>query len=254
MIEDSPARVIIAGDWHGNAEWARHVIGMAGRLLPGEAPRLILHLGDFGIWPGESGREYVSAVSQACLDNDALVRFIDGNHEDFTQLEGLRVRDDSYYGGDAPVAWLPRGHRWQWHGRTWLALGGAVSLDRPRRIPGVSWWAEEEITRQQAQEVIDAGPADVMLTHDCPARVSHEMHGMWPPEELRRSDVHRDRLQRVVDKVKPGWLFHGHLHRAYTRHCNFGYGPVRVTGLDCDGGRGINYDVVDVRDMSLKFS
>ena len=27
---------------------------------------------------------------------------------------------------------LPRGHRWRWHGRDWLALGGAVSLDRGR--------------------------------------------------------------------------------------------------------------------------
>jgi hypothetical protein len=28
---------------------------------------------------------------------------------------------------------------------------------------------------------------------------------------------------------------HGHLHRAYQRSCDFGYGPVEVTGLAGDG-------------------
>jgi hypothetical protein len=48
---------------------------------------------------------------------------------------------------------LPRGHRWRWHGRDWLALGGAVSLDRGVRTAGVNWWPEEEITWRQAGPV-----------------------------------------------------------------------------------------------------
>ena len=52
-----------------------------------------------------------------------------------------------------------------------LALGGAVSLDRAGRTEGVDWWPQEEITPRQAASVIEAGPAAVMVTHECPAGI-----------------------------------------------------------------------------------
>ena len=56
------------------------------------------------------------------------------------------------------------------------------------------------------------------------------------------------RVQRVVDAVQPSPIMHGHLHRAYQRSCDFGYGPVQVAGLDADG-RLRNFAVLDVADM-----
>ena len=41
---------------------------------------------------------------------------------------------------------------------------------------------------------------------------------------------------------------HGHLHRAYRRTCDFGYGPVQVTGLATDGSMR-NFAVLDVTSM-----
>ena len=252
----APDRVMIAGDWHGNADWARHVIGMAPRLAREERP-LILHLGDFGIWPGKPGAAYLDAVRRACLDNDVDIRFIDGNHEDFTQLQGLRIRDAAPAGHRVPaeetVRWIPRGFRWQWHGRTWLALGGGVSVDKAMRREGANWWPEEEITAEQEREVIADGRADVMLTHDCPSGVRHTFPPpppFWDPRDLARSDAHRERLQRITEAVRPRWLMHGHLHRAYRRTCDIGYGPVKVTGLDCDGGDGPNYAILDIKAMT----
>ena len=67
--------------------------------------------------------------------------------------------------------------------------------------------------------------------------------------DLARNDAHRERLQRVVSQVQPGWLMHGHLHRAYQRVCDLGYGDVEVTGLDCDEGDGPNYAALDVKLM-----
>jgi hypothetical protein len=241
---------MIAGDWHGNTTWAVHVIGTAARVLHEERP-LILHLGDFGIWPGQSGRAYLDAVRGACLDRNAVVRFIDGNHEDFTQLQGLRIGERGSPADEA-VRWIPRGTRWTWHGRNWLALGGGVSLDRALRAEGRSWWPDEEITQDEASAVIAAGPADVLLSHDCPAGVKHSFPpppAFWDQRDIARNDAHRERLQGVVTAVRPRWLVHGHLHRAYQRICDFGYGPVEVTGLDCDGGKGQNHAVLDVRLM-----
>lgn len=247
-----PSRVMLAGDWHGNADWAAHVIGMAGSLLEGEPQPLILQLGDFGVWPGPAGAAYLEAVRDACRESGALVRFIDGNHEDFTQLEALRVNPAERYGGDALLAWIPRGSRWRWHGREWLALGGAVSLDRAIREEGRDWWPQEEITENQAAQAIAGGRVDVMITHDCPSGVRHSFPPpprFWDARDLARSDAHRELLQRVVSAVRPRRLAHGHLHRAYQRTCDLGYGPVEVTGLDSDEGDGPNYAVLDVKSM-----
>jgi hypothetical protein len=72
----------------------------------------------------------------------------------------------------------------------------------------------------------------------CPAGVAHTFGRPppeWDPADLARNDAHRRRLQRIVDAVQPSRIMHGHLHRAYQRSCDFGYGPVQVTGLDADG-------------------
>jgi UDP-2,3-diacylglucosamine pyrophosphatase LpxH len=236
-----PGRIVVAGDWHGNTRWAVHVISRAAEVLAGEERPLILQLGDFGVWPG--GDDYIAALRETCERYGVHIWFIDGNHEDFTQLQKFRNAD--------PVRWLPRGYRWQWHSRTWLALGGAVSLDRVIRTEGRDWWPQEEITEEQAVIVTADGPADVMVTHDCPSGVVHSFSppSFWDPRDIARGDRHRERLQGVVDEVRPRWLLHGHLHRAYQRHTDFGYGPIGITGLDCDGAD-LNWTVLDVRQMT----
>jgi hypothetical protein len=239
-----PRRIVVAGDWHGNGPHAAGVIRLAANLLLDEPEPLIVHCGDFGIWPGPSGAEYLRTVTRACRMHGVRIWFADGNHEDFTQLE--KYRDGN------PVRWLPRSTRWTWHGRTWLALGGGVSLDRAIRTEGRDWWAAEEITPGQAAKAIVDGGADVMVTHDCPSEVRHTFPpppAFWDARDLAKNDRHRERLQLVVSAVQPKWLIHGHLHRSYQRTCDFGYGPVEVTGLDCDGGRGANWAVLDVARM-----
>lgn len=240
--DGGPGRVIVAGDWHGNAGQAVRVISAAHGLRRSEGRPLIVHLGDYGIWPGAFGAAYQAVVRDACELYGVRIWFIDGNHDDFTQLEKFRDGD--------PVRWLPRGTRWNWHGRTWLALGGGVSLDRAIRKEGRDWWPEEEITGDEAAEAVAGGPAHVMVTHDCPSGVAHSFPPPPPFWDLARGDAHRERLQGVVDQVRPGWLLHGHLHRAYQRVTGMAHGPVEVTGLDCDGGSGPNWALLDVRRMA----
>jgi Calcineurin-like phosphoesterase len=248
-----PGRVLVAGDWHGNRYWALNVIHRVPQLLAGEQRRLLVHLGDFGIWPGDEGRRYLTAVSTALGQVDAELWFVDGNHEDFTQL--AEMDGNAAPDGRVPVrphiCHLPRGHRWAWHGRTWLACGGGVSLDTALRRPGHDWWPQEEITDEQEAAIIGSGTAEVMVCHDCPAAVPHVFPpppSQWSPADLARNDAHRQRLQRIADAVRPAHLMHGHLHRAYQRTCDFGYGPVQVTGLAADGSMR-NFAVLDVTTM-----
>lgn len=249
-----PRRILVAGDWHGNEDWALSVIRRVPSLLAHEPRRLILHLGDFGIWPDRAGQHYLARVAAQLAEVDAELWFIDGNHEDFPQLARL-ARGDRTPDGRVVVRpglfHLPRGYRWTWHGLRWLGCGGAVSLDRAQRTEGVDWWPDEEITDAQEAAVIAGGHADVLVSHDCPSGVAHTFGRPppeWDPADLARNDAHRRRLQRIVDAVQPSRIMHGHLHRAYQRSCDFGYGPVQVTGLDADN-RLRNFAVLDIADM-----
>lgn len=257
MTDDSAGafeRIVVAGDWHGNEGWALSVLSRVPVLLAAETTRLVLQLGDFGIWPGQAGRRYVASIGSALARVDAGLWFIDGNHDDLRQLTTNAA--ESVWPPPRQVGprlfHLPRGHRWAWHGRTWLACGGGVSLDRAARTEGADWWPEEEITDAQEAAIIAAGPADVLVSHDCPAGVRHDFGkppSWWAPEDLARNEAHRERLQRIVDAVQPAYIIHGHLHRAYQRSCDFGYGRVQVTGLDADD-RLRNFMVLNVLDMT----
>jgi hypothetical protein len=129
----------------------------------------------------------------------------------------------------------PRGTRWTWHGLTWLALGGATSLDRVGRTEGVSWWPEEALTIADADRAVAGGPVDVMVTHDAPAGVTVPGAGsyLWREETMNASYLNRELLREVVDVVGPTHLFHGHFHTAYTADLDLG-GDLHaaIRGLD----------------------
>lgn len=89
----------------------------------------------------------------------------------------------------------------------------------PQTSPGTSWWPQEAITEQQAHEIAAAGHADTMFCHDCPAGIevpgaARDRFGC-PPEELARSEAHRELLRSIVDAVRPTRLWHGHFHHRY---------------------------------------
>lgn len=246
----------MAGDWHGNEGWALSVIRRVTGLPDSQARRVILQLGDFGVWPDEAGKSYLARISSALARVNAELWFLDGNHEDFPQLARLagNTTPDGRVVVSPGLFHLPRGHRWTWHGRRWLACGGGVSLDRADRTEGRDWWPEEEISDAQEAAIIAVGHADVLVSHDCPSGVAHTFGrppSWWAPEDIARNDAHRRRLQRIVDAVQPTYIIHGHLHRAYQRNCDFGYGPVQVTGLDTDD-RLRNFGVLDVATMTWK--
>jgi hypothetical protein len=248
-----PRRILVAGDWHGNEDWALSVIRRVPSTLAAEQRRLILQLGDFGIWPDRAGQAYLARISRVLAEVGAELWFIDGNHEDFPQLGKLAAEatTDGRVLVRPGIFHLPRGYRWEWYGRTWLGCGGGVSLDRAVRTEGLDWWPDEEISAGQEAVISAAGHADVLASHDCPAGVAHTFGrppADWAAEDLAQGDAHRRRLQRIVDATAPSWVMHGHLHRAYQRNCDFGYGPVQVTGLAADN-RLRNFAVLDVEAM-----
>lgn len=229
---DNPCLVAVMGDWHGHAAWAELMVEHA----RAHHADYILHVGDFGIGlPRED--DFVPRLHAALESADLCLGFVDGNHDSVPTLEtyplderGLRPLTDR-------ITHLPRGFRWQWWDNTWLALGGAHSINSHLLTPGYDWWEQETITWAQAENAIAGGHADVMVTHDVPDNTLGRMPGnMFPEYQIRASEEHHRMLGAVVDEVAPSWLFHGHMHLRHDAERELSNGQrTHVVGVDCNG-------------------
>jgi predicted phosphodiesterase len=247
----TPERIVVAGDWHGNTAWGTSAIKQACEKLGDEPEKLVLHAGDLGVWPGGVGKFYLDMLESALRREKASLLVAPGNHDWYPYINGRDRDEDGLYSLRGSISAFPRGYRWEWHGRTWMAMGGAVSVDKATRTEGKDWWPEEEITNAEAEAAIAAGHADVIITHDCPSEVHHSFGhhpSWWAEEDLAHAANHRLKLQAIVNKVQPSVLIHGHLHIPYSRTVDFGYGPVKITGLGMDGDQN-NWAILNTRTL-----
>jgi len=235
-LNPDPGLVLLVGDLHGNTGAGLSLIDRA--VDVGAAT--IAVLGDFGWWPSTSrGRAFVEDLDSGLTETGVRLVWVDGNHESFDLLNTVPVHDNGLRPITDHITHLPRGYRWTWAGFDWLALGGATSLDRERRQEGYSWFAQEEITEDEADAVITGGHADVMLVHDSPADEIPGIAGnlqRFPAMEVHRAGAHRFRLRSVVAKVRPTVVFHGHYHQRFTGQMMLpDGGQVLTEGLGRDG-------------------
>lgn len=240
-MEPTPERILMVGDLHGNWPW------VLTRLLPHideVCPDLIVQVGDFGYWPHMVwGRKWIRLWTSALAERDLHLWWIDGNHEDFDSLLKRPIDERT---GRRPLServhHLPRGHRWAWKGLEWVALGGAVSVDRWSRTAGSDWFPQEAVTEADVLRACEGGPAHVVVAHDSPwgaprlgkrlqqDRPPEERDTWWPGDMLLRSDLNQQALRGVLDAVEPAVWFHGHHHTRIVDQI----GSTRLEGLACD--------------------
>lgn len=244
----------MAGDVHGDEGWAEKLCKAARQ----QSCSQIAQVGDFGYWEHTAaGREYLDRWSDLCDEYGLNLTWLDGNHENHTLLRSkyevhpdlgwAKIREHVYYAS--------RGARWRWDDVSFLALGGAYSIDKNWRKPGMSWWPEELITSEEAELAASGGYADVMLTHDCPLGV--DVLGSHHDNDFRlfpESQRNRQYLLDVVKKVRPQYLFHGHYHVRNRDRLTFPYDTddgsmrwheTRIEGLGCDWMGELAYSVFD---------
>jgi hypothetical protein len=233
------ASLVLAGDWHADADHAIRVIDRAAD----RGVQRIVQVGDFGYWPRHpTGQRFLTRIAARCVERGVTVWFCDGNHEDHGRL--MHRRAVSAMEVAPHISWVPRGAVMEWDGRRFLFMGGAVSVDRLRRTPGFDWFPEEIPTEAQFDRAGSAGQVDVVVAHEglpgTPLRSGYT--AFIPPEIVELADDVRTRMGRLADTVKPELWVHGHWHHRMTAQrgatrvelLHESRGPFEETAVLCD--------------------
>ena len=207
----------LIGDLEGDRDWAVSVLRTLGER--GDV-NVACQLGDlrFGMGPDPEGD--LAAIESVCAEFGLRLLCVNGNHENWARLDQLwdepRWQDEN--GSHNPidvsdhVTLLPRAHRWEMGGRSFVALGGAPSVNRLRLTEGIDWWPSEVIQEKHVETTIARGHAVVMLTHDspgppyCTEPIANVIQGNpwgWPDSILAYAQEGIDKVTRAVVGVKP---------------------------------------------------
>ncbi|WP_419932246.1 metallophosphoesterase family protein [Candidatus Poriferisodalis sp.] len=238
--------LLVVGDVHGEARHLSKAVDLAVDVGAGA----IVQVGDF--WLADATWSRLNPLESQFMwtahDAPLPIIVVDGNHEVWPALSSyartpaaqaaVASRRPLHLGGSIWWAW--RGSVWTWGGRTFGALGGAVSPDRHSPARRGYRWDDEATTGADLDRLmanVDAefgGSLDVLFTHDAPAQVrglKATMPGV--PWDLREAAKHgRGLLREAVERTQPSFVLHGHWHRTHRERIGE---ATEVFGLSADG-------------------
>lgn len=212
-----PARVIVAGDVHGEFELLAHTVARVAETIG--TVDAVLAVGDVEANRDEEDAIGVHAptkyrrvgdfpyVAQGILNIGAPLYFIGGNHEPWPALDAAgpgRWSEGAYFLGRAGVADVV--------GFQVAYLSGIYSprvTDVPKarrtdiRDRGYYTWEELHQVRRAASR---RGSVDFLLTHDWPSDIAATC-GDRP--------IGRPELRQLCTELRPRWHFCGHMHYSY---------------------------------------
>lgn len=253
-------KIGIMGDTHGRFD----TIKKGSKKFASRGIETIVQVGDFGFWPGKPGQEFLNEVSVYLQNAKQEMFVVPGNHEDYPQIKTFAAEEDGWLRAKPRIRVAPRGYRWEWDTRSFVALGGAPSVDRSfriheqRRTSHPLWWADEEVTEEDVAKTVDGGFAEVMFAHDAPLGVpTIEKRIAANPHRFFRQDldyalIGREKMLKAITGVKPKMYFHGHYHFVVRDLLPVEGHNVEIYGMSADGTPG-TYGILDLEDLSFSF-
>jgi Icc-related predicted phosphoesterase len=196
--------LILIGDTHGEFE----VINCVAQAAPADA--FIVQVGDFGYWP------HLKEIWHS-YPIDRPIHLICGNHEYLPDLVNLKtiteVWDNAFY--------IPRGTILTLGDKNVGFCGGAGSIDKGFRTPGVDWFPEEAVTDEDVAK-FNNQKIDLLVTH-CPPRIviKNNLHIFRPQDMLRFGvteqwvDYSQIQIQKIWEKLGQPALVCGHMHQPF---------------------------------------
>ena len=199
--------IYITGDTHGDIDY-RKLLMLKEKNLSYDDYLIIC--GDAGIcWSHQTFQYHLDLYN----DIGCTIIYVDGNHENFDMLNQCQLVE--YLGAimhqvDKHIFHVLRGEIMTIHNKTFLCIGGAVSIDKMYRTPGISWWKEEEINNHDIDNALNNlekvnNKVDYVITHcvDTPT-VTNSFYF--------RRDICTDQLNFIDKVVEYKHWFFGHYH------------------------------------------
>lgn len=211
--------VYVTGDYHGGERFRlTEEAWPEGYRLTGDD--IVVVAGDFGLPWFFSDRE--KGEIEWLESRPWTTVFIDGNHENFGYWEERPAEE--WRGGrvqrlreGSRIRRLMRGQVYDLDGFSVFTMGGATSVDRAWRVPGISWWPQElpdECDFSEADTALaERGwRVDYVVTHACSTRMLPR--ALYPDDAFRHPDSDRltDYLDTLEDRLEFGRWYCGHYH------------------------------------------
>lgn len=206
--------IAFLGDIHGDVR----VLSRAYLTAQELGCEALIQVGDFG-WCAAMEK----ALREAPWLGDMPVYAIDGNHEDFDWMDGLRLNS-------RPAPWrvgrsvyhVGRGDLLEIGGIRIGFMGGAGSIDKKWRVSDdkisghKSWFWQEEITDEQLARADAWGQVDLLVTHTPPRSI---INAYFDPRQKLMFDVPITWQDESSGKIDQLWerlgyppIICGHMH------------------------------------------
>ena len=211
-------RIFITGDTHGVINTYKLI------YFPEHQDKLnltkddvLIVAGDFGVpWDGYD-KDNIDLIN-FYEDLPVTVMFVDGNHEDFTELNKLPTTEK--FGALCGIVsdhifHINRGEVLDIDGKKILCVGGANSIDKAFRVAYESWWPDEEISHKDIEKAINAVKRqnpDIIVSHEAPLSIVKTLHGRYTLKDNSSSAL--EGLYQYIrnnDNNVTDWYF-GHHH------------------------------------------
>ena len=199
--------IYITGDTHGINDFEK--------LIHHEFKKedYLIICGDCGIvWNQDKLPIYIKFYEEL----NCTVLFVDGNHENFSLLNKFPIKN--YLGGKVHVIsdniyHLMRGEVFTIEGFTFLAFGGADSIDKHLRKENISWWEEERPTLNDIDNALKnlekhKNNVDYIITHTCDEKTLYNKCFRSINAKIYPSNTYLNFLEQINYKK---WFF-GHYH------------------------------------------
>jgi Icc-related predicted phosphoesterase len=214
--------IYLSGDIHGSLE-----VDKLERYFNSHKHKkddTLIILGDAGFhWYGDERDLTLQKRVQAL---DIRVLWLDGNHENFNIINRLSEVNGEEFGLGSQtkvqvtndnIIHLMRGYVYTIEKKKFFTFGGANSIDKEYRIPGVSWFPEEMPDNEEYERGFKSLEyvnyrVDYVITHTCPYNVATKLvTRLYSGEEEIQSYFNLISRDLIFKK----WYF-GHWHRDMT--------------------------------------
>lgn len=207
--------LVFVGDTHGYFDALKNIAQEVSDFA-------IVHVGDVGLGFNSLKTELeilTKKLQPHCIKNNNDLILLRGNHDSNQRFAELRKKNlqNIYFPQDYEMYSI--------NNKTIMFVGGAISVDRSGRTPGVSYWSDEKVILKESQ----CQKCNILVTHTSPSWCFPQTFGEivhnWALEDsFLIQDLTKERsiMDKIFELCQPSYHVYGHFHSSWSetiRNC-----------------------------------